>query len=94
MEWIAFLYLENPSNYKKIKLDMRDTSNVININGKEYNLSSPTGEEYKKMHIEAFGDEYKPPLTIGVNSNNVDGYFLELKTNSVENFLEISIHIV
>mgnify|MGYP003347806715 FL=1 len=37
---------------------MRDTLNVIEINGKNYNMSSPTSDEYKKLYIESFGDEY------------------------------------
>jgi len=35
---------------------MMDTLNVININGKKYNMSSPTSENYKKQYIESFGD--------------------------------------
>ena len=34
-----------------------DTLNVININGKDYNMSSTTSEEYKKQYVESFGDE-------------------------------------
>ena len=30
----------------------------ININGKDYNMSSPTSDEYKKQYIESFGDVY------------------------------------
>jgi hypothetical protein len=30
----------------------------ININNKDYNMSSPTNEEYKKQYIESFGDVY------------------------------------
>jgi hypothetical protein len=37
---------------------MMDTLNVININGKDYNMSSPTSDEFKKLYIESFGDEY------------------------------------
>ena len=35
-----------------------DTLNVININGEDYNMSSPTSGDYKKQYIESFGDEY------------------------------------
>ena len=30
----------------------------ININGENYNMSSPTSDEYKKQYVESFGDEY------------------------------------
>ena len=35
-----------------------DTLNVININGKDYNMSSPTNEDYKRQYIKSFGDDY------------------------------------
>jgi hypothetical protein len=62
-----------------------DILNVININGENYNMSSPTSDEYKKLYIESFGDKYvadeKIPLTFNVNSHSVDGYFFELQSN-------------
>ena len=63
---------------------MMDILNVININGKNYNMSSPTSDEYKKLMIESFGNEYidKKEVTLNVtlNSHNVDGFFIELNT--------------
>ena len=62
-----------------------DTSNIININGKEYDMSAPSSVEYAKKYIESFGDEYKNQTTsnidVTLNSNNVDGYYIELNTN-------------
>jgi autotransporter strand-loop-strand O-heptosyltransferase len=59
--------------------------NKIQINNKDYNMSSPTSDEYKKLYIESFGDKYvtdeKIPLTFNVNSHSVDGYFFELQSN-------------
>jgi autotransporter strand-loop-strand O-heptosyltransferase len=59
--------------------------NKIQINNKDYNMSSPTSDEYKKLYIESFGDNHindeKIPLTFNVNSHSVDGYFFELQSN-------------
>ena len=67
-----------------------DTLNVINISGKDYDMSSPTSEEYKKRYIESFGDEYVPKEKISLNvtldSHSVDGYFIELKSNITNPF--------
>ena len=64
---------------------MMDTLNVIEINGKNYNMSSPTSDEYKKLYVESFGDEYiddeKISPTFNVTSHSVDGYFFELSSN-------------
>jgi autotransporter strand-loop-strand O-heptosyltransferase len=67
-----------------------DTLNVININGENYNMSSPTSDEYKKLYIESFGDEYiieeKNSLGFNVTSHSVDGYFFELSSNITNPF--------
>jgi hypothetical protein len=67
-----------------------DTLNVININGENYNMSSPTNDEYKKLYIESFGDEYiieeKNLPNFNVNSHSVDGYFFELTSNITNPF--------
>ena len=67
-----------------------DTSNIININGKEYDMSAPSSVEYAKKYIESFGDEYKNQTTsnidVTLNSNNVDGYYIELNTNLKNTF--------
>ena len=64
---------------------MMDTLNMININGENYNMSSPTSDEYKKLMIESFGDEYlekkEVKLNVTLNSHSVDGYFIEIDTN-------------
>ena len=69
---------------------MMDTLNVININGKDYNMSSPTSDEFKKLYIESFGDEYikeeKNLPNFNVNSHSVDGYFFELSSNITNPF--------
>lgn len=59
------------------------TSNVININGRDYDMSSPTGEKYKKMYIESFGDSIpdNQPVSIEVTDHSVDGYYLEIKSD-------------
>jgi autotransporter strand-loop-strand O-heptosyltransferase len=61
---------------------------TLNINNREFNLSSPTGSEYQKQYIESFGDEFKEKVAIRVtvNSNSVDGYFLEMDSNSSSTF--------
>ena len=59
--------------------------NKININGKNYNMSSPTSDEYKKLMIESFGDKYidkkEVTLNLTLNSHSIDGYFIELNAN-------------
>jgi autotransporter strand-loop-strand O-heptosyltransferase len=67
-----------------------DTLNVININGKDYNMSSPTNEDYKRQYIKSFGDDYiddeKILPTFNVTSHSVDGYFFELSSNITNPF--------
>jgi hypothetical protein len=67
-----------------------DTLNTIKINGNDYNMSSPTSHEYKKLMIQSFGDEYVDKeefkLNVTLNSNSVDGYFIELNTNITNPF--------
>ena len=69
---------------------MMDTLNVININGENYNMSSPTSEEFKKLYIESFGDNYineeEILLNFNVTSHSVDGYFFELSSNIANPF--------
>ena len=59
--------------------------NKININGENYNMSSPTSDEYKKLMIESFGDKYidkkEVTLNLTLNSHSIDGYFIELNAN-------------
>jgi autotransporter strand-loop-strand O-heptosyltransferase len=67
-----------------------DTLNVININGKDYDISLPTSNEYKKLMIQSFGDDYinkeEVKLNVTLNSSSVDGYFIELVTNITNPF--------
>ena len=62
--------------------------NKIQINNKNYDMSSPTSDEYKKLMIESFGDKYieKVTLNVSLDSHSVDGYFIELKTNITNPF--------
>jgi autotransporter strand-loop-strand O-heptosyltransferase len=67
-----------------------DILNVININGENYNMSSPNSNEYKKLMIKSFGDEYiikeDIKLNVTLNSHSVDGYFIELITDITNPF--------
>jgi autotransporter strand-loop-strand O-heptosyltransferase len=67
-----------------------DILNVININGENYNMSSPNSNEYKKLMIKSFGDEYiikeDIKLNVTLNSHSVDGYFIELTTDITNPF--------
>jgi len=58
--------------------------NTLEINGKKYDMSSPTSLEYTKRYIESFGDEFPERIEtnkIVLNSNCVDGYYIEIKTD-------------
>ena len=72
-----------------------DTLNVIEINGKNYNMSSPTSKEYKKLYVESFGDKYvdeeEVKLNVTLNSHSVDGYFIELNTN-INNQFKVEVY--
>ena len=62
-----------------------DTLKTIKINNKEYNMSSPTNDGYKKLMIESFGDvvnseNVKESLEVIIY--NVDGFYIELKSNT------------
>jgi len=74
---------------------MMDTLNVIEINGKNYNMSSPTSKEYKKLYVESFGDKYvdeeEVKLNVTLNSHSVDGYFIELNTN-INNQFKVEVY--
>lgn len=60
------------------------------INGKKYDTLFPTSFEFTKKYIESFGDKFiekrEPPISISLNSNSVDGYFIELNTNLTNTF--------
>ena len=48
----------------------------IEINGKNYDMSSPTSEKYKRQYIESLGDDFindkKISPTFNINSHSVD----------------------
>jgi hypothetical protein len=44
-----------------------DTLKTIKINDNDYNMSSPNSDEYKKLMIESFGDEYVDKKNIKLN---------------------------
>ena len=58
--------------------------NTLKINDIEYNMSSPSGLEFKKQYITSFGDEPLPTVTI--NWNHVNGFYLEIKSDSEDLF--------
>ena len=74
--------------------------NKIQINNKDYDMSSPNSEEFKERYIESFGDKknQNKSETIEIITNNVDGFYVELKSNSTELFkvevLDNNEHIV
>lgn len=70
---------------------MMDTLNVININGKDYDMSSPTSTQYKKNMIESLGDKFIEKNNILLNTHNVDGYFIELNTD-IPNTFKVEIY--
>jgi autotransporter strand-loop-strand O-heptosyltransferase len=69
-----------------------DTLNEININGKDYNMSSPTNDEYKKLYVESFGDEYikksDNEIVLKTKSHNVDGYYFEIESN-IDDYFDV-----
>jgi len=59
--------------------------NKININGENYDMSSPTSDEYKKLMIESFGDVVNSENveeSLEVIIYNVDGFYIEIKSNT------------
>ncbi len=74
---------------------MLDTSNLININGKEYNMSSPTSKEYRDLIVRSLGDDPeeagKIKLNVTLNSSSVDGYYIELNTN-IDNQFQVEVY--
>ena len=63
----------------------------ILINNKEHDMSSPTSEDYKKKYIESFGDNLDlvikdSPINIELIDHSIDGYYLEVKTESTDKF--------
>jgi DNA topoisomerase VI subunit B len=59
--------------------------NILKINDIEYDMSSPSGLEFKNKYITSFGDKI-PPL-VNVIWHHVNGFYLELKTNCEDSFV-------
>lgn len=60
------------------------TSNVININGENYDMSSPSSGEYRERMIKSFGDSVplKQSTQLEIIDYNLDGYYFELRSDS------------
>jgi len=52
----------------------------ISLNNVDYDMSSPTSENYKKRLIESLGDEYKKEHNVSVLWSHVDGFQLNLES--------------
>ena len=59
--------------------------NTLKINDIEYDMSSPSGLEFKNKYITSFGDELLPKVSI--NWNHIDGFYLSLNSDSDKEFL-------
>ena len=72
-----------------------DTLKTIKINNNEFVMSSPTSDEYKKLMIQSFGDEYfekeNHTFNVTLNSYCVDGYYIELNTN-IDNPFKVEVY--
>ena len=58
--------------------------NTLKINDIEYDMSSPSGLEFKKKYITSFGDTFGP--SVDVSWNHVNGFYLEIKSDSEDLF--------
>ena len=59
--------------------------NILKINKIEYDMSSPSGLEFKNKYITSFGD--KPLPKVNVKWNHVEGFYLSLDSDSDKEFL-------
>jgi autotransporter strand-loop-strand O-heptosyltransferase len=59
--------------------------NTLKINDTEYDMSSPSGLEFKNKYITSFGDEPLPK--VNVTWNHVEGFYLSLNSDSDKEFL-------
>jgi len=71
----------SPEFYNITKKNM----NILKINNIEYDMSSPSGLEFKNKYITSFGDKI-PPL-VNVVWHHVNGFYLELKTDCEDLFV-------
>jgi autotransporter strand-loop-strand O-heptosyltransferase len=58
--------------------------NKLKINDIEYDMSSPSGLEFKKKYITSFGDSFGP--SVDVSWHHVNGFYLEIKSDSEDLF--------
>ena len=58
--------------------------NTLKINDIEYDMSSPSGLEFKNKYISSFGDEILP--SVNVSWHHVNGFYLEIKSDSEDLF--------
>ena len=58
--------------------------NTLKINDIEYDMSSPSGLDFKKKYITSFGDTFDP--SVDVSWNHVNGFYLEIKSDSEDLF--------
>jgi autotransporter strand-loop-strand O-heptosyltransferase len=58
--------------------------NTLKINDIEYDMSSPSGLEFKKKYITSFGDSFGP--SVDVSWHHVNGFYLEIKSDSEDLF--------
>ena len=57
----------------------------LKINDIEYDMSSPSGLEFRNQYITSFGDEVLPKVS--VSWNHVDGFYLALDSDSDKEFI-------
>jgi autotransporter strand-loop-strand O-heptosyltransferase len=58
--------------------------NTLKINDIKYNMSSPSGLEFRNRYISSFGDEIPP--SVDVSWHHVNGFYLEIKSDSEDLF--------
>jgi autotransporter strand-loop-strand O-heptosyltransferase len=58
--------------------------NTLKINDIEYDMSSPSGLEFKKKYITSFGDSFGP--SVDVTWHHVNGFYLEINSDSEDLF--------
>jgi autotransporter strand-loop-strand O-heptosyltransferase len=58
--------------------------NTLKINDIEYDMSSPSGLDFKKKYITSFGDSFGP--SVDVSWHHVNGFYLEIKSDSEDLF--------
>ena len=58
---------------------------TLKINDIEYDMSSPSGLEFKNKYITSFGDEVLPEVNI--SWNHADGFYLALNSDSDKEFI-------